>query len=84
MADVDIDPFGHHDKTDLHPDETGENIHLNSGEGVMGRSTWGPEQEQETLFGEGKTQEKRLTDSYVDNLYKELSKHYSRTSNASH
>ena len=24
MADVDIDPFGEHDKTDSHPDETGE------------------------------------------------------------
>ena len=28
MADVDIDPFGEHDKTDLHLDDTGENIPL--------------------------------------------------------
>ena len=25
MVDVDIDPFGDHDKTDSHPDEKGEN-----------------------------------------------------------
>ena len=24
MADVDIDPFSNHNKTDAHPDETGE------------------------------------------------------------
>ena len=40
--------------------------------------------EQETSFGGGRTQEGRLTDSYVDSLYKELSKHYSRTSDATH
>ena len=28
MADVNIDPFGEHDKTDLHPDDTSENIPL--------------------------------------------------------
>ena len=28
MADIDIDPFGDHDKTDSRPDETGENIAL--------------------------------------------------------
>ena len=32
MKDVDIDPFREHDKTELHPDDTGENIHLNPGE----------------------------------------------------
>ena len=35
MADTDIDPFGDHDKTDSHPDETGETIPLLSG-GVGG------------------------------------------------
>ena len=50
MADVHIDPFGEHDKTDSHPDE-GETIPLNPG----GGSTWEPEHEQETLFGEVKT-----------------------------
>ena len=28
MADIDIDPFGEHDKTDSHPDDTGEAIPL--------------------------------------------------------
>ena len=43
MADIDIDPFGDHDKTDSHPDES-ENIPLppvNPG----GGSTWEPDQE---------------------------------------
>ena len=35
VADVDIDPIGNHDKTDSHPDDTGENIPLNPG-GVIG------------------------------------------------
>ena len=29
MADVDIDPFSNHDRTDSHPDETVENIPFN-------------------------------------------------------
>ena len=43
MAGVHIDPFGDQDKTDSHPDDTGETIPLNPG----GGSTWKPEQEQE-------------------------------------
>ena len=65
----------------------GENISLTPGgtEPEMGGgSSWEPEREQETSFGGGKTQERRLTESYVDSLYKELSKHYSRTSDATH
>ena len=42
MADVNINPFRDHDKTDKHPDETGENIPLSLG-GAMGGSTWEPE-----------------------------------------
>ena len=45
MADINIDPFGEHDKTDWHPDDTGKNIPLslvNPG-GAMGGSTWEPE-----------------------------------------
>ena len=49
-----------------------------------GGSTREQEQEQETSFGGGKTQEKRLTDSCVDSLYKGLSKHYIQTSDATH
>ena len=52
MADVDIDPFGDHDKTDSHPDE-GENILLKpGGGGAMGGSNWELEHEQEMSFGE--------------------------------
>ena len=45
MADVDIDPFGEHDRTELRTDETGENIPLIPGGpggaplGGVGRST---------------------------------------------
>ena len=79
MADVDIDPFGEHDKIDSHPDETNKTISL-----TPRGSSWEPECEQETSFGGGKIQERRLTDPYVDSLYKELSKHYGRTSDATH
>ena len=48
MADVDIDPFGEHDRTESRTDETGENIPLTP----VGGSTWKPERgEQETSFG---------------------------------
>ena len=50
----------------------------------MGGSNWVPDQEQETSFGGGKTQERRLTKSYIDSLYKELSKLHGRTSDAKH
>ena len=43
MADIDIDPFGDHDKTDK---PTGENTLLTTGGG--GGSIWEPEREQET------------------------------------
>ena len=42
MADVDIDSFGNHDKTDAHPDEAGENVPLTPG-GAMGGDTWEPD-----------------------------------------
>ena len=48
MADVDIDLFGDHNKTDSHPDVTGENIPFTPG-GVIEGSTWEPEREQETF-----------------------------------
>ena len=51
MADVDIDPFGEHNKTNSHPDETGENIALTPEESMGGGFTWEPEREQETSFG---------------------------------
>ena len=42
MADVDIDPFGEHDKTDSHPDE-GQSILFTPGGRIEGESTWEPE-----------------------------------------
>ena len=67
MADVDIDPFGDHNKTDSHPDDTGENIPPQVTPG--GGSTWEPECEQETSFGGGKTQSTRLKELFVEKLY---------------
>ena len=46
MADVDINLFGEHDRTESRTDETGENIPLTP----VGGSTWEPEHEQETSF----------------------------------
>ena len=45
-------PFGNHNKTDSHPDETGENISLTPrGAEHVGGGTWEPEPKQETSFG---------------------------------
>ena len=60
----------------------GENIPLIPGE--KGVPTWDPGHEQETSFKGGLTQEIKLTNSYVDSLYKDLSKNYSRTSDEIH
>ena len=68
MADVDIDPFGEHDRTELRTDETGETIPLTP----VGGSTWEPEHEQETSFG-GTSQRIKLVKDYVRDLYKKLS-----------
>ena len=78
MADIDINPFGEHESRPEEP--MGEDIPLTPVEG----STWEPEHEQETSFGGGLTQETRVTNSYVDSLYKELSKQYNRTSHIIH
>ena len=40
MADVDIDPFGNHDKTESHPDDTGETIPFTPEGVIEGGSTW--------------------------------------------
>ena len=39
MADIDIDPFNNHDKTDAQPDKTGETIPLIPGGGRRRRAT---------------------------------------------
>ena len=43
MADVDIDPLGEHDRTELRTDEIGENIPIPLV--TPGRSAWEPERE---------------------------------------
>ena len=63
MADIDIDPFSSHEKTDSHPGETGENIPLTPG-GGGGGSSWEPEPEQETSLG-GKTHESKISKKNV-------------------
>ena len=69
-ADVDIGPFGKHDKMDAHPDE-GETIPFTPG-GVIGRGTWESEREQETSFG-GTSQRKEVLKEHVKVLYHVLS-----------
>ena len=49
-GDIDIDPFGDHDKTDSHPDETGENIPLSPEESMGGESFWEPEQKTRNII----------------------------------
>ena len=55
FSNVDINPFGDHDKMDTQPDKTSKTIPLNP-EGVGRGATWEPEREQETSFG-GKLEE---------------------------
>ena len=82
MADIDIDPFGEHDRTESRPDETeGKNILLTP---VGGVSTWEPDQgEQETSF-RGTSQRTRLVKDYVKDLYKKLSENIGETPEAIH
>ena len=72
MADIDIYPFGDHDKTDSHPDETGQTIPLTLG---RVRATWEPEREQETSF-EIESQRLRLKREDVERLYRKLPERY--------
>ena len=66
MADVDIDPFGEHDRTESRTDEAGETF---TPVGRGRSSTWEPECEQETSFG-GESQRTKLMKDYVKDLYK--------------
>ena len=76
MADVDIDPFGEHGKTETRTDETGENIPLTP---VGGGLTWEQERgEQETSFG-GESQRTKLMKDYVKDLYKKISENIGET-----
>ena len=76
MADVDISPFGEHEKTDEHPDES-KNIPptLFTTVGAMRRSTWVPEGEQETSFrgGRGTSLREEVLKEHIKGLYRKLS-----------
>ena len=52
MADIDIDPFGEHDRTESRPDKPTDNIPLFPVTPVGG-STWEPEREQERRESHG-------------------------------
>ena len=77
MADINIDPFERHNRTELRTDETGENIPIPLVTPVGG-STWEPEREQEMSFG-GESQRTKLMKDYVKDLYKKLSENISET-----
>ena len=66
MADIDINPFGEHNRTESRPDEsTGGNIPLTP----VGGSTWEPEHEQETSF-RGTSHEREVSkEELVKKLY---------------
>ena len=88
MADIDIDPFGEHDRAESRPDEPmDEHIPLIPG---VGGSTWKPgqsrasaEREQETSF-EGESQRTKLMKDYVKDLYKKLSENIGEIPEAFH
>ena len=84
MADVDIDPFGEHDRAESRPEEpTDENIPLDLV--TPGRSsTWEPNQrEQETSF-RGESQRTKLMKDYVKDLYKKILENIGETSEEFH
>ena len=70
MADIDIDPFGEHDRTESRADQTGENIPLTP----VGRSTWEPTHEQETSFGGNAG----FVEDKVNGMYEILSEHFTK------
>ena len=82
MADIDINPFGEHDRTESRTDETGENIPLTP---VKGGSTWEPEREQETTFGGLSGVRAWLNAGFVEDkvngLYEILSEHFPENQN---
>ena len=79
MADVNIDPFGEHDRTESRTEEpTDDNIPLDP---VTPRrsSTWEPDEgEQETSF-RGESQRTKLMKDYIKDLYKKLSEKIGET-----
>ena len=80
MADVDIDSFGEHGRTE---EPTDENITLTLVTPVGG-STCEPEREQETSFGGRESQRNRVSRDRVEGLYEKLSQGKARTSEVLH
>ena len=80
MANVDIDPFGEHGRTE---NPTDENIPLTAITPVGG-STWEPEREQQTSFGGRESQRNRVLKDRVEGLYVKLSQGKARTSEVLH
>ena len=74
MADVDINPFREHDRTESRPHES---IPLSPVPPVtpIGGSTWEPEHEQER----GESQITKLMKDYVKDSYKKLSENIGET-----
>ena len=80
MADIDINPFGEHDRTESRTEEPmGENSPLTP---VGGRSTWEPEPKQETSFrglsGTRASLMAGFVEDRVNGLYEILSEHFTR------
>ena len=81
MADIDIDPFGEHDRAD---ETMGESIPLPPVT-PGGRSTWEPEREQETFSGGLSGVRARLNAGFVEDkvngLYEILSERFPKNQN---
>ena len=65
MADIDIDQFGEHDKTDKYPDES-ETIPFTPEGVIEGGSTWEPK--QETSF-RGTSIRTKVLKEHIERLY---------------
>ena len=86
MANIDIDPFGEHGRTEEPMDEPIPLSLITSGGwtlGAQGRtvtpSTWEPECEQETSFRGRESERTKIMKDYVKDLYKKLSENIGET-----
>ena len=70
MADIDIDLFGEHVRTEEPMDE---HIPLHPVTPVGGRSTWEQTRKQEASFRGRESQRNRLLRDWVEGLYRKLS-----------
>ena len=86
MADIDIDPFGEHDRTESRPDEPTDECILLPLVTPVGGSTWEPQRgEQETSFRGLSGARARLNAGFVEDkvngLYEILSEHFPKNQN---